>query len=74
MIKTPKLVLDDAHWEYIGLFKENFRQKVTKKQLEEYLLEYPDYISYQGRIQNMKYKKVFGNVYEIWFEDREQIN
>lgn len=55
----------DNHWTVNG-----YRERVTKEELQEVLMERPDPI-YHGKIHEWKSQKVGPGVYEIWMEEKE---
>ena len=56
-------MLSNNHWKI-----ESYKQRVTKKQWRDYLLENDGIIIVKGRLRKLKAKKVFGDLYDIYKE------
>lgn len=54
----------DNHWQA----GEQYRERVTKKQLQELLLNEPNIVFKYGRSHSWKHKHIGAGIYEIWLE------
>lgn len=61
MVYSREKLLDDGHWTSI-----NYRQRITRAQWREMLLNYDDNIIYHGRVYRFKAKNLGAGVYEIY--------
>ncbi len=57
------MTLDNGHWRVKG-----YKQRVTREQLKELLLNEEDRCIIAGDIRPMRRKHLGVGVYEIWFE------
>ena len=64
MPKNVEVQLDNDHWR-----RKGYRQRVTREQLRELLLQEKDHAIIHGRILPMKTRHLGVGVYEIWFEE-----
>lgn len=58
----------DNHWTV-----KNYRERVTKEQLQDLLMNRPDPIV-AGKLREWDYEKVGPGVYEIWIGDKPDLS
>jgi hypothetical protein len=57
------VIRDEQHWKF-----ENYRQRITRKQWQEILLNEDDTVIFHGRVRKLKAKSLGAGVYEIYKE------
>ena len=65
-------ILSENHWKVPFFYK----QRVTRQELRQILLNNQDSAIIQGRVMTLKKKHLGAGVYEVWFEideDRDKL-
>lgn len=62
-------ILNDNHWR-----NPQYRQRITRKELKQILLDNDDCPFIAGRQCTMKKKYLGAGIYEIWFVTREYVS
>jgi len=57
-------ILSENHWKAPGYYK----QRVTKKELQQIFLKNEDEAIIQGRLMRLKSKHLGAGIYEVFFE------
>jgi hypothetical protein len=61
-------ILSDNHYRMPTYYK----QRVTKKELQQILLDYEDVAIINGRLMHLHKKNLGAGIYEVWFEHLKQ--